>query len=243
MAASVPQFNTQGTTLNKFGVPVLPNASGSGLGILMPKLKHRFQVTVTNFGIATTPQIFTQQVATCGRPSIQFNNTPLHSYNNVMYIAQKPEWQPIELTLRDDITNGITSSVSYQLQKQMNHYTQSAASAGYNYKFQMMISTLNGNVGATNAAGALVGGVAAGIGGAAGAVIGAVASAAGVSSSPVIEQWYLEGCYLETVSYDSLDFSSSEPVMITLTVRYDNATQGDEAITGVPAASGANAAG
>ena len=47
-----------------------------------------------------------------------------------------------------------------------------------------------------------------------------------------LESWYLEGCYLETVSYDSTDYGSSEPVTITMTIRYDNATQGNEASTG-----------
>ena len=35
------------STLNSFGVPVLPFGSGGGVGLLMPKLKHRFQVTFT----------------------------------------------------------------------------------------------------------------------------------------------------------------------------------------------------
>jgi len=33
---------------------------------------------------------------------------------------------------------------------------------------------------------------------------------------------------VKQVQYDSMDYSSSDPVMITLTVRFDNATQGSE---------------
>lgn len=189
-------------TLNLYGVPIDPNGTGvgnGGLGVLMPKLKHRFQIIVTGFGSNTPDQttVFTRQVVTCGRPNINYNETPLHSYNNIVYIAQKPEWQTIELTLRDDITNGITSAVSTQLQKQMNHFNQSAAAAGSNYKFEMFINTLDGN--------------------------------SGSAFPTAIEQWYLEGCYITQAQYDSLDYASSDPVMITLTLRYDNATQGDEA--------------
>jgi len=174
----------------------MPNGQ-SGIGILMPKLKHRFRIVTLGFGVIGLSQnIFTQQVVTSGRPNINFNNTPLHSYNNITYIAQKPEWQTIEITLRDDITNLITSMVSAQVQKQMNHYTQSAAAAGVNYKFSMKIETLDGTVNGTN--------------------------------DSVLESWFLEGCYLEQVAYDNMDYSSSEAVMLTLTVRYDNATQGDE---------------
>ena len=41
----------------------------------------------------------------------------------------------------------------------------------------------------------------------------------------VLEAWYLEGCYLQNVTYDTFDYSSSEPMQITLSLRYDNATQ------------------
>jgi hypothetical protein len=198
MATLVPPVNSNAPTVNRFGVPM---PGGPGIGILMPKLKHRFRLRTYGFGvIGETQNTFTQQVVTAGRPNIQFNNTPLHSYNNITYIAQKPEWQTIEITLRDDISNLITSMVSAQVQKQMNHYTQSAAAAGVNYKFSMNIDTLDGTVNQ------------------------------GTNDS-VLESWFLEGCYLEQVAYDSLDYGSSDAVMITLTVRYDNATQGNEANT------------
>ena len=43
----------------------------------------------------------------------------------------------------------------------------------------------------------------------------------------VFEQWTLEGCFLKTVDYQQLDYSSSDPVMINMTIRYDNATLAD----------------
>jgi hypothetical protein len=193
----VQPLNPNKNTLNQFGVPILPNGEGRGIGLLMPKLKHRFQVTFLNFGlVASNPIALTQQVVSCARPTANFNSTEVHSYNNVMYLAQKPTWSEIELVLRDDITNSVTSLVSQQVQKQMNHYTQSASPAGINYKFQMQVNTLDGTSGTGNTA--------------------------------ILEQWYLEGCYVMTAAYDSLDYSSSDAVQITLTIRYDNATQGDE---------------
>jgi len=41
----------------------------------------------------------------------------------------------------------------------------------------------------------------------------------------VIETWTLEGCWLETVKYDDLDYSSSDAVKITVTMSYDHARQ------------------
>ena len=54
----------------------------------------------------------------------------------------------------------------------------------------------------------------------------------------VLENWYLEGCYLETVNYDEFDYSNSDSMMITLTVRYDNATQDMDIMTPFPLATG-----
>lgn len=43
----------------------------------------------------------------------------------------------------------------------------------------------------------------------------------------VFEQWTLEGCFLSAADYQDLDYQSSDPVTISLTIRYDNATLAD----------------
>lgn len=43
----------------------------------------------------------------------------------------------------------------------------------------------------------------------------------GNSATP-IETFFLEGCFIQNVDYGQQDYSSSEPVQITLTLRYDN---------------------
>ncbi len=43
----------------------------------------------------------------------------------------------------------------------------------------------------------------------------------------VIEKWTLEGCFLQNVSYNDLDYSDSTAVQITCTIRYDHARQGE----------------
>ena len=174
-------------TLNKFGVPLNPGQNGSG--ILMPKLKYRFRVKMFGFGNGLPAYALTRQVESCGRPTSNHENTEIHSYNNVMYIPKKSTWSTIEIKVRDDITSSVSRLVGAQLQKQMNHFDQTSAVAGINFKFNTYIEVLDGgNVG-------------------------------------VLETWFLEGCYLETVAYDGQDYTSSDPVSITLTVRYDNATQ------------------
>lgn len=179
-------------TLSNFGISA-PGGS-EGLGILMPKLKYRFRVTFQGGGMSSQGSgrltELTQQVVSAGRPNIQHNRTALHSYNNIMYIPQKPEWQNLEIVLRDDLSNKATELVANQLKAQMNHFDQTSGQAGSQYKFVTHIQTLNGS-----------------------------------HASTPNEEWVLEGCFLETVAYDSFDYSSSDPVQITLTISYDNATQ------------------
>jgi hypothetical protein len=187
-------------TLSRFGVPLAPGQSGRG--ILMPKLKYRFRVSMQSFGPSGAAFELTRQVATAGRPQIQHNSTPIHSYNNVMYLPQKPEWQSIEIAVRDDVNSSVSTLVATQLQKQMNHFNQTSFLSGTNYKFTTQLETLDG------------------------------------SNSGVLENWYLEGCYLETVAYDQFDYSNSESMMITLTIRYDNATQDPDIMDPFPLATG-----
>lgn len=47
----------------------------------------------------------------------------------------------------------------------------------------------------------------------------------GANTPTVLEQWDLEGCYLETVNYNTVNYATNEVVTISLTVQYDNATQ------------------
>jgi hypothetical protein len=43
----------------------------------------------------------------------------------------------------------------------------------------------------------------------------------------VIETWNLENCFLENVNYGEFNYANSEVVQISMTIRYDNATQAD----------------
>jgi len=190
--ANIPTVETR----SKFGVPVTGN---TGTGILMPKLKYRFRVTMLG-GFAGEPdaRVLTQNVMTVDRPTYNTEEVVLDSYNSKVYIQGKHNWEPINLAVRDDISNAVSKLVGSQVQRQLNHFQQTTPAAGNDYKFDMQIEVLDG----TNA---------------------------GAS-----EVWFLEGCYLQNVAYDSNDYSVSEPLMITMTVRFDNAThyQGDNDVNG-----------
>ena len=129
--------------LSKFGVPL----DGNKLGILQPKLAYRFRVVFQNFGTNNNLRELTAGVQSVGRPSVQYGEAEVHSYNSIAYIMGKHAWQPIELMVRDDITNAVTSAVSSQVQRQLNHFEQIGPVAGTNYKFGMQIHTLAGDNG------------------------------------------------------------------------------------------------
>lgn len=131
------------SNLSKFGVPL----DGSKLGILQPKLKYRFRVLFEGFGVNNNLRELTAQVMSVTRPSINYSEIPVHSYNSIAYAMGKHEWQTIDLTVRDDITNAVNSAVGAQIQKQLNHFEQTGPVAGTNYKFGMQIHTLDGTNG------------------------------------------------------------------------------------------------
>ncbi len=47
----------------------------------------------------------------------------------------------------------------------------------------------------------------------------------GVDTVSVLETWELYGCYLQTVNYNDLNYATSEPVTIAMTISFDNALQ------------------
>ena len=171
-------------TTSKFGVPL----DGSKLGILHPKQKYRFRVVWQNFGENNGLREMTANVVTVTRPKITYNEVQLDSYNSVAWIQGKHTFDPIEITLRDDITNSVISSVGAQVQKQMNHFEQTSAVAGINYKFSMEIHSLDG------------------------------------TDNDQLESWVLDGCFIQSAAYGDNDYASGDPNMVTLTIRFDNAT-------------------
>ena len=174
-------------TINDIGIPNI------GTGILHPKHKNRWRVTFANMGGGTDSQPVSMQAITVTRPKVQFEEITLHRYNSISYIAGKHSWDPITLTLQDDVTGSASAVVQAQLQKQQwligaEGQWLAAAGEGSLYKFVTYLDMLDGN-------------------------------------DQVIEKWTVEGCHLNSVGYDQLDYSVGEPVTIELTVRYDHARQ------------------
>lgn len=137
------------SSLNKFTVPLSTNQSASSQGLLMPKLKFRFRVTLENFGISQPTTELTKQVMDFTRPQVAFNQIEIPIYNSRVYLAGRPEWQASTIQFRDDAGGQVAKLVGEQVQKQFDFMEQSGAAAGIDYKFITRCEILDGGNGAT----------------------------------------------------------------------------------------------
>jgi len=136
------------SSLSRFTVPLASDQSSSTQGLLMPKLKYRFRVTLENFGAGSPVVELTKQVIDVARPNVNFESVAIDVYNSKVYYAGKHTWQPIALTVRDDVSNAVNKLCGEQLQKQFDFFEQSSAASGIDYKFKTRIEILDGGNGA-----------------------------------------------------------------------------------------------
>ena len=107
------------SSLSKFTVPLASDQSASSQGMLMPKLKYRFRVTFSHFGITTPSTEITKQVIDVSRPNLTFDDITLDVYNSRIYLAGKHTWDPFTLTIREDVGGAVQQLVGEQIQKQL----------------------------------------------------------------------------------------------------------------------------
>jgi hypothetical protein len=182
------------SSLNKMTVPL---SGGETQGLLMPKLKYRFRVTLIGFGVTSGNAVeLTKQVIDIARPTVAFEAIEVPTYNSRVYLAGRHSWTAVALNVRDSVDGSVSKLVGEQLQKQFDFLEMSSAAAGIDYKFTTKYEILDGGNGG--------------------------------NAATVLETWELYGCYLENVNYNNLSYSANEAVTITMTIKYDNASQGKD---------------
>lgn len=135
-------------TINDFGIP------GVGSGILQPKLKNRWRVFFTNFGGGAAgggsdSQPVSMQVITMNRPQLSKEEIELHRYNSKAWVAGKHSWEPLTLTLQDDVSGTASRVIRDQIQKQQfligaEGPFLAASPQGSAYKFIVQLDMLDG---------------------------------------------------------------------------------------------------
>ena len=137
------------STLSKFTVPLANDQSSASQGLLMPKLQYRFRCVLENFGVSTPRSELTKQVMDITRPNLTFDTVTLDVYNSKVFVAGKHTWDPITITLRDDVNNAVTKLVGEQIQKQFDFFEQASAASGIDYKFTTRVEMLDGGGGSS----------------------------------------------------------------------------------------------
>lgn len=137
-------------SLTRMTVPLGSDQSANAQGLLMPKLKYRFRVSLENFGVTSPRTELTKQVIDVTRPQVSFENMVVEIYNSKVNLAGKHTWNPISLNVRDEVTNNVARLVGEQLQKQFDFVEQASAASGIDYKFQTKIEILDGGNGASD---------------------------------------------------------------------------------------------
>ena len=138
----------------------------------------------------------TAQAVTISRPNLSFEEVKLDRYNSTAYVAGKHSWEPVSLTVEDDITGLASTVVQQQLETQQrligadssNGQWLNAEPTASGYKFAMKLEMLDGN-------------------------------------EAVVETWKLEGCFIQACDWGEMDYSASEAAQINLTIRFDHAFQ------------------
>lgn len=177
-------------TLSNFGIP------GAGSGILHPRLKNKFRITFLNMGQlvpGTNSRNLTMQVTNITLPNLTFEEVVLHRYNSTAYVAGKHSWEPISVTVEDDITGLAATVIKAQLETQqrivgvdLDGRWLNTAATGSDYKFGVKIDQLDGDEG-------------------------------------VVQTWVLEGAMVASADFGDRDYSASEAATITMNVRFDHA--------------------
>ncbi len=131
-------------TINDIGIP------GVGSGILQPKLKNRWRVTFAGLGGGADSQPLSHQAVTVTRPVLSFEEIQLDRYNSRAWVAGKHTFEPMTITLEDDVTGGATQVIQEQLQNQQQLIGAGGqflapAGEGSLYKFVTYLDLLDGN--------------------------------------------------------------------------------------------------
>jgi len=132
------------STINDFGIP------GVGSGILQPKRKNLWRVTFANMGGGADSQPVSMQATQVTLPKLTWEKVALHRYNSVSMIATKHSWDPMTLTLQNDITGTAAIVVQQQMQKQQwltgaEGQWLATAGEGSLYKYVTYLDLMDGN--------------------------------------------------------------------------------------------------
>lgn len=183
-------------SLTKMTVPLASDQSQSTQGLLMPKLKYRFRVTFEGFGVTNSASPTTELT----KQVVDFTR-PTVTFEEMLVPIYNSTIKLAGKHSWGDITCTLRDDASGQITRLVGEQLQKQldfaeqASAAAGIDYKFT-TTLQ----------ILDGGN-------------------GTSEPVVLEQWEMYGCYLKEVNYGDLNYGTSEPVTVAMSISYDNAMQ------------------
>lgn len=142
-------------TLSQVGI------AGVGNGILHPKHKNKWRAIFVGLGgtlgaTAGVPNDLSLQVITATRPNLSWEEIQLDRYNSRVYVLGKQTFEPMALTVEDDITNRGTNAIQSQIERQQRLIGATGPwlntePTALGYKFGVKLEMLDGNEAVTEA--------------------------------------------------------------------------------------------
>ena len=197
------------SSLSRMTVPLASDQSASTQGVLMPKLKYRFRVLFENFGAANNAAPVTELT----KQVIDFKR-PSVDFAQIDIPIYNSTIKMAGKHTWADVTCNLRDDAGANVQKLVGEQLQKQ------FDFYEQSSAASGqDYKFVTRIEILDGGN-------------------GANVPNVLETFELYGCYVESANYNSLAYSNStDPVSVTLNIRYDNALQSPQG-TGIGTAVG-----
>jgi hypothetical protein len=183
-------------SLTKMTVPLASDQSQTTQGLLMPKLKYRFRVTFDGFGTSNSASPTTELT----KQVMDFNR-PTVSFEEIPIPIYNSTIKLVGKHSWGDVTCNFRDDASGQVTRLVGEQLQKQLD------FAEQASAASGiDYKFTTTLQVLDGGN-------------------GTKEPVVLEEWQMYGCYLKEVNYGDMNYGTSEPATIAMTITYDNAMQ------------------
>lgn len=183
-------------SLSKFTVPLATNQSATSQGMLMPKLKYRFRVTFVAFGAGGVDGI-----NELTKQVIDVTR-PNVQFQNVPIDVYNSKVNYAGKHTWQPMTINLRDDANGNISKMVGEQLQKQ----FDFLEQSSAASASNYKFQTN--------------------VEILDGQNGIDGSGfVLETWEIYGCYLQTVNYQNLAYSDSNPATIALTIQMDNCIQ------------------
>lgn len=183
------------STLQRFTVPLEAGQTSATQGLLMPKLQYRFRVSFQGFG--SSPATDTMELT----KQVRDFTRPQIDFDDITLDVYNSKIRMAGRHTWSDITITLLDDQSGRVSRQVGEQLQKQ------FDFFEQASAASGaDYKFTTVCQMLDGGN-------------------GQNEPSIVEQWEMYGCFIQNANYNTVAYNTSEPVTISLTLRFDNAIQ------------------